>query len=269
MPRIAVIGSCITRDLWPIRGEDAAMPLYISRTSLPSLFAPPLKGFEPAAGLPGDLRRHEHSALLADLQKTAIARLVAHRPTHIILDFIDERFDLLCADSTLISHSAELERSGYRAQPAFQGLRSVSRLSAACERLWLEGLAEFADLLRATRLRDAALILHSARWADTQRLADGRTARVRDVQILTGKPVAIAPYNELLAAQDAALAAQTPNLAVVEAADLRLADATHQWGLSPFHYIPEYYAEIRRQLEALGLEDALSASRGAPSAPVA
>ena len=29
--------------------------------------------------------------------------------------------------------------------------------------------------------------------------------------------------------------------------------ADHEWGLSPFHYVPEYYAEIWRQLEALGV----------------
>ena len=42
MPKVAIIGSCITRDLWPIRGETAEL-LYVSRTSLPSLMAPPLR----------------------------------------------------------------------------------------------------------------------------------------------------------------------------------------------------------------------------------
>ena len=37
MARVAIIGSCITRDLWPILGEAPADLLYISRTSLPSL----------------------------------------------------------------------------------------------------------------------------------------------------------------------------------------------------------------------------------------
>lgn len=269
MPRIAVIGSCISRDLWPIRGGNASGLLYISRTSLPSLLAPPLDGFRPSDRLPGDLRRHEHNALVADLQKTALARLVAFRPTHLIFDFIDERFDLLCADSTLVVRSSELERSGYRAQPAFAGLRAVPRLSAAAERLWLEGLAEFAALLRATPLARARLILHVSRWAETQRLSDGRTAPLRDVERLAGEPVQIADYNDLLARQDAAFARLMPPFARVEAPRLQLADATHRWGISPFHYVPEYYAEIRRQLEALGLEDAFSAEPAAPSVPAA
>ena len=76
MPKIAIVGSCITRDLWPIRGGGAEHLLYVSRTSLPSLFAPAVAGFRPGRGLPGDLHQHEHNALLADLQKTALSRLV-------------------------------------------------------------------------------------------------------------------------------------------------------------------------------------------------
>ena len=77
MPRIAIVGSCITRDLWPIHGGGAERLLYISRTSLPSLLAPAIDGFRAGRTPPGDLHRHEFNALVADLQKTALARLVA------------------------------------------------------------------------------------------------------------------------------------------------------------------------------------------------
>jgi hypothetical protein len=50
-----------------------------------------------------------------------------------------------------------------------------------------------------------------------------------------------------------------PPLARVEAPAHRLADETHRWGLSPFHYVPEYYAEIRRQLEPLGVRQTVPA----------
>ena len=43
-----------------------------------------------------------------------------------------------------------------------------------------------------------------------------------------------------------------PPLHRIEAPEFRLADDTHIWGLSPFHYVPGYYGEIWRQLEALG-----------------
>lgn len=268
-PRIAILGSCITRDLWPIRGGGAENLLYVSRTSFPSLFSPPVWGFEPAEGLPGDLHQHEHSALVADLRKTALARLVAYRPTHLIFDFIDERFDLLATNGALANMSGEMVRSGYMAQPVLAAGRRMSRLSAACERLWMEGAGEFAAVVRATPLRDAVLIHHEARWAEAQRTPEGEILPIENVEIVGGQPAVIADYNALLERQETAFRTVMPPMVRIDAGPFRLADSAHRWGLSPFHYVPEYYDEVRRQLGELGLSGAFTASPAAPSAPAA
>ncbi len=263
MSRVAIVGSCITRDLWRFRGGNgAASPhdlLYVSRTSLPSLFATPLAGFKPAAKPPGGLKPQPHRALIADLSKTALASLVAFRPTHLIFDFIDERFDVLSVGGTLVTDSWELEASGYRRQPALRGARAIPRLSAACERLWLEAAAETAAFVRATPLAEAKLILHSARWATRRRTAQGREAAIGDVEILPGRGADVGAHNDLLARYEAAFAGLMPALSRIEAPDQRLADDAHQWGLSPFHYTPDYYAEIWRQLAGLGVREAVAA----------
>jgi hypothetical protein len=247
------VGSCITRDLWRFRGQAVAELHYISRTSLPSLFAKPVAGFRPAAKPPAGLKPQPHRALVADIGKTALAGLVAYRPSHIIFDFIDERFDLLSAGGSLITHSWELEASGYLKQPALRGARGVPRPSAAAQRLWLEAAAELAAFVRATPLKDATLILHSARWATRQRGAAGRDAPLTDVEILPGVAADIGEHNALLAGYEAAFSDLMPPMAQVEAPDERRADAAHEWGLSPFHYEPAYYAAIWRQLEDLGV----------------
>ena len=267
MWRVAIVGSCITRDLWRFRGgTDAetspspAIPmLYVSRTSLPSLFATPLPGFRPAARPPGTLKAQPHRALIADLEKTALASLVAFQPTHLIFDFIDERFDLLSAGGTLVTDSWELEESGYRRQPALRGARAIPRLSAACDRLWLEAAGEFAALVRATPLSEARLILHAARWADRRRTAGGRQAAVTNLEILPGQAADSGAHNALLARYEAAFTELMPSMSQVAAPGQRLADDDHRWGLSPFHYVPEYYAEIWRQLQVLGLQQAIPA----------
>lgn len=253
MSRVAIVGSCITRDLWRFRGQAVAELHYISRTSLPSLFAKPVAGFRPAAKPPGGLKPQPHRALVADIGKTALAGLVAYRPTHIIFDFIDERFDLLSVGGSLITHSWELEASGYLKQPALRGARTVPRPSAAAQRLWLEAAAELAAFVRATPLKDAALILHSARWAAHRKGPAGRDVALTDVEILPGAPADIAEHNALLAGYEAAFRELMPPMAQVEAPDERRADAAHEWGLSPFHYEPAYYAAIWRQLEDLGV----------------
>jgi hypothetical protein len=258
MSRVAIVGSCITRDVWRFRGGTGAESqpdlLYISRTSLPSLFATPVDGFRPAAEPPGGLRPGPHRALLADLTKTAVAALVAYRPTHLIFDFIDERFDLLSVGSSLVTHSWELEASGYLARPAFRKARAVPRLSAACERLWLEAAGELAALVRATPLAEAQLILHAARWAGRRRTAQGREAPIEGLEILPGQAADLGAHNALLARYEAAFTALMPPMARVEAPAQRLADDAHQWGVSAFHYVPGYYAKIWRQLAGLGVE---------------
>jgi hypothetical protein len=268
MPRVAILGSCITRDLWPVRGSLADV-LYVSRTSLPALFGPPVAGFRPAAEPPGGLRPNPHRALVADLQKTALRRLVAFRPTHLIFDFIDERFDLLFVDGAVATHSWELNASGYLQQAAFRRARTIPRLSGACERLWDRAATDLAALVRATPLKDAQLILHSARWARTSRSPGARAQPLRDVEVLPGRKVDIDAHNALLARYEQRFTALMPRMARVEAPGRRLADQGHQWGLSPFHYVPEYYEAVRDQLQGLGVSFDVSPAPAAPSVPAA
>lgn len=269
MSRIAIVGSCITRDLWPIRGGGAERLLYISRTSFPSLFSQAVADFTPARRPPGDLHNHEHAALVADITKTALSRLLAFRPTHIIFDFIDDRFDLISVGPSIVVRSGEMVRSGYLSRPALRRHRTISRLSSACDRLWAAAAGEFAALVRATPLSRAQLILHSARWATERRDREGRVRAIGGVEIIGGDPADIGDYNDLLMRQEALFEALMPPLARIHAGPFRLADTAHRWGLSPFHYVPEYYDEVRRQLRALGLVDAFSGPTAAPSAPAA
>ena len=253
MSRVAVVGSCITRDLWPVDGPGPDQLLYVSRTSLPSLFAAPVAGFRPQPQPPAPLKRHQHRALVADLSKRALAVLAAYRPTHIIVDFIDERFDLLAVAGTMATRSWELEASGYLAQPALQGARPIPRLTPACERLWRDGLEEFAAFVRATPLRDARLILHEARWAESWVGSDGKLRPFgAEVEIYAGVPADLVRHNALLARYQDAFRNVFADANCV-AAGARIADSANRWGLSPFHYTPDYYTDIWRKLRALGV----------------
>ena len=254
MARVAIVGSCITRDVWRFRGEDSPALLYVCRTSLPSLVAPPVAGFRPAEQPPAGLKPKPHRALVADLRKTALHELVAFQPTHLIFDFIDERFDLLSVGDSLITRTWELETSGYLGQRALAGARPVPRLSPACDRLWLAAAAEFAALVRATPLHRATLILHAAQWATDRRAADGDLQPLEGVELLPGRPADTAAHNALLTAYENAFIRLMPPMSRVAAPDRRVADAGHSWGLSPFHYEKPYYDAIWRQLRGLGVE---------------
>lgn len=250
-PRIAIVGSCVTRDLWPVGEEAPKALLYISRTSLPSLVAPRPAGIALPPDPRGPLKRFQDSALRADIEKTALEALVDFRPTHLLFDFIDERFDLLRSAEGVITRSWELTVSGYLDGPNSGGLDRVPRLSAGCDRLWADALGEMAAAIAATPLRHSRIVLHSSRWAMSYRTADGV---VRDfepvVEIMPGDSAAIEEHNALLARYDSQFLAAFPDAATV-ASKHRLADESHRWGLSPFHYVDAYYRDIRDQLARL------------------
>lgn len=106
--------------------------------------------WSPPRAPPAPLKTQPHNALRADLAKTALSALVAHNPTHIIFDFIDERFDLLAAGDSLATLSWELDVSGYRQQPGLADAWTIRRHSAACERLRAGAAIEMASLLQST-----------------------------------------------------------------------------------------------------------------------
>ena len=249
--RVAILGSCVSRDLWRMAGAPAEGLLYISRTRLPSLFASRPRGLVAPEGPAPGLRPNPAQALQADLTKTGLARLAAFRPEVVILDYIDERFDLLAGAGGVVTASWELETSGWIGLPPLPGLNRVEALGDADATLWRRSLDALATLFApGGALSGARPVLHAARWAGALRTASGRTEALEpDLEITPGRRAPRAAHNARLEGMHAATLAAIPGLEVVKAPEsLVFSDPDHVWGLSPFHYIPDYYAEVWRQL---------------------
>jgi hypothetical protein len=254
--KVAIIGSCITRDIWPILEEPAPELLYLSRTSLPSLVSEPVEGLEPIPDQPqGGISRSQRNSVLADLQKTALDGLAAFQPTHIILDFIDERFDLLQVGRSIITHSWDLQESGYLAQPWAADARRIPRTSEEARALWRSAAPGFVEALRRRGLLTARIVLHEAEWARTYVDTQGRRQDLPDaLQVWEGLPASRTEHNALLADTQARIDALIHGLVRVRADPrFRVADETHRWGLSPFHYVADYYRDVLRQLKTVGI----------------
>lgn len=249
--RVAILGSCVTRDLWRMAGAPADDLLYISRTRLPSLFAARPEGLVLPGAPPPGLRPNPARALRTDLSKTGLAALAGFRPDVVILDYIDERFDLLAGAGGVVTASWELETSGWDALPPLMTLRRLDALGDADATLWRRALDALATLFApGGALSGARPVLHEAAWADALRTPSGRTEPLPpDLEITPGRPASRAAHNARLARMHAATRAAIPGLEVVKAPDsLVFSDPDHVWGLSPFHYVRDYYAEVWRQL---------------------
>lgn len=137
--RVAIYGSCITRDavdLWP---ADWELVHYASRHPLGSLLAPSRATEEDALAAPAGWRRLQH---LNDIDSTALPKMMDSVPELIIWDLVNER------------HGVHVRPDGGRALG--EGIKFTAH---AYKAMWLEGLAAF-DTMRG----EVPVILNAIDW---------------------------------------------------------------------------------------------------------
>jgi len=257
MSRTAIIGTCVTRDIWRELEIPLDEVLYISRTSLASLTSAPIRGVTvPSDPPPIDgIGRHSLRMVAADLEKTALIDLAAFKPTHLIIDLIDERFDLLRQGESIATHTWELACLDLIGKPGLESTQILPRMSDEVDALWRQAVTQIGALLDSPPFADVRVILHHTRWADTYVDRDGQRHDFGDAQgIMPGVPASKAAHNDLLRRYRDLFMQAVPRTRVVQASSrLMVGDAGHIWGLSPFHYVRPYYDDVWRQLRGLGV----------------
>ncbi len=252
-PRVAVVGSCVTRDTWSLAGPPESRPLrYFDRTSLASLTM--AAGCEnPLAPLAAGLN-NQHRHLRAELAKDTLAQLGACQPDLLVLDFIDERFDLLACGAGVANESLELLQSGLLHHPLMAGARRIDRLGEEAWQHWEAGLLRLRQGWQGAGLGACRILLHACLWADEIETPAGRQPLPDACQILPARVTSRAAHNALLRRMHARFAEVFPAATLVAPPPaLRVADAAHRWGPAPFHFVRPYYQSLAAQAAAAGL----------------
>ena len=225
-PKISIHGSCVTRDLAEF--HDYEVLHYQARSSLCTKFGPSI---------------HYDSEKLMNIQSKFQRRMVewdlnkksfsCQNADCIIIDLIDERFDVLTSGSAHATRSQAFFQSGVK--PTMKGdFKRIDRGSEDYFDLFRRGTQEFSKFL------DRPVILHDARWASSY-IREGRIHAFED----QGK---IQFENELLDELTKILSEEIAFESIIDSPTNSIADATHKWGLANFHYIPEYYLALDQQL---------------------
>jgi hypothetical protein len=285
-PRIAVLGSCVTRQAFLHHEGPESWRLerpvhYQARTSFVSLLSPPLEPPEPLLRAIPD--PFEQRAARDDFRRSFWSKLAASQPDLLLLDLVDERFDLLAAAaaadgepryatlSGMIETWDHEQRKRARRQllPRLRrrfakvagvslqrvglqrfGLRRLRRLSLEVNQLWQGAAAGFAERLRSEhpRLRVA---LHLAPLAET--FADGARADPRDRGTWwEQKPQHLAALRTLLSSYGQQLRQFFPEAPVLQPpAELHRMARRHPWGEAPWHYTTDYYRALVRQIRGV------------------
>jgi hypothetical protein len=108
--RVLIIGSCVTRDVFRTFGEGVVISDYFARTSVPSLVSGPFSFDAAQINLASAFQKKN---VVRDMDKSLWGRLERKDYDLVLLDLIDERFDLLRDHGSLITRSNELVASGF------------------------------------------------------------------------------------------------------------------------------------------------------------
>jgi len=229
--RVFILGSCVSRDALESASGKFEITHYIARTSIASI------GMEAVSD--DDVRRRiealqspfQRRMVLNDLDKTTMS-LIAGTPFDLLLlDFVDERFNLVLSGSTFFSMSGELERSGLD----ISGRSVVTPESDVFLVLWLAGLQRPMSSIERSKI-----VLNRVYWAE--HFPDGK-----DVASMGWIRRSNAQLQRLYDAVDKYWL--LPRIDYPP--EVVLADRESRWGIAPYHYTEILYQHTLAELEKI------------------
>ncbi|MPS77570.1 MAG: hypothetical protein E2591_05740 [Achromobacter sp.] len=248
--KVAILGSCVTRDMVEHLPPHVNLVLYFARTSLISLVA---------EGVPVELdqiqgdREFNRKVVQWDMTKVFWEKLEESKPDVLILDFIDERFDLLKKRDAVVTRSTYLSLSGVE-QTLLSDFELVRRQSPAAHELWKVACGQF--LKRVSKVCKN-VILHRSLWARSY-YVDGLVKEFEESERALAKSA-----NAWLDSYYDHFLSECPEAIEIRVEEsLCVSDFAHKWGRDFFHYGKNYYKRLA-ELVTMNLEQDIFVDKAA------
>lgn len=245
LPKIAVIGSCVSRDIFNSQLAPKWRSLYtlqnqFYQSAIVSLMATPIN--DPAI-LFGDIDSHSREITVLDFEKSFIKQLIENPPTHIMIDlFADARFGILeLGDSFVTNNAWKLQESEYYKKLEKPNAVSMQIDDNAYLKLFRDAVSRFKEL-HLRHFPDTRIIINKARAVSlyTTHNKIGRFSQ-RDVDSLNTSWIRLEDaFQEILEGD-----------CITGMSDVLLGDGQHPWGPGPVHYQTSYYSQLQEQLRDL------------------
>lgn len=234
MKSLLISGSCVSRDIFNIlegvKGGDIELLEYFARSSMASAFC------ESAVAAHIDLKKitsnFQRRNVAYDLEKKLASFLRLSSFDLLLIDFIDERFDLyVFDDGSICTLSNEFLSTGFD-KFSSEG-RVVRSGSEEFFQLWEHGWERLVSLLKECRLLERVR-LNRVFWAS-------RTESGTEFGGVFSAET-IARQNDFLRQlYDRASLDLQPSQFLIFDQSVFVGSESHRWGISPFHYTDTYY----------------------------
>ena len=237
--RVAILGSCVTRDLFEFQAgalADYEICFYMARSSVISYMSPPV--VDPSLTVVGDGFEPVRSRW--DLEKKHWLLLERSRPDIVIVDFIDERIGLIRDKGAIVSASGPNIKT-FERRGELEIIRPWSS-DAVALRSW--ALPMFMDKLISICQN---VFIHKAVWAEKY-IANSNVAH----SFFGGEfEKLIELNNSILTSMFSQLDEIVAPVEMIGGMEVGLiAGGSHKWSLCPYHYDGGYYKTVAKQLKA-------------------
>ncbi|MCT1443376.1 DUF6270 domain-containing protein [Corynebacterium glucuronolyticum] len=225
---ILIYGSCVSRDAFAIEGAPNLVG-YFARSSVISAMSPK----DPEliqADLSKNPSKFQRSVVRKDLEKTLVDELRQGKRQILLIDFIDERYDLgFTSRGSAFSISPELVRTGLDVSGFKRVKFGTEEYIALFEEAW-------SKLIKLTE--PSLIVVNKVFWARKdvagKELKDQN--RIREANETLGKIYEI-------------VLRLSPAVHWIEyVKDVLVSDPGHKWGIAPFHFVDRFYEEQLKQV---------------------
>lgn len=236
--KIDILGSCVTRDVFNFT-DKYKIQSYFARTSLASIYSKPIDisidDFELSSVF-------QKRMVYNDLTKHFRKYIKTTTADYLIIDFIDERFGVLKYNDSLITASAEYNKTN------LNSIFKTTRLTQSEKfKVWEMSAIQFIEEV-STYYSSKKVILHKSFYKDKYKDKNGEIIKFEQ---------SYDTHNELLSRYYNFFEKHFTGLNVIELNNQFLASETHRWGLTPYHYEDEYYLQFNKELDKIIIETTL------------
>ncbi|WP_461673515.1 DUF6270 domain-containing protein [Priestia megaterium] len=245
MIKVLILGSCVTRDTFSFFPDQFTVVDYFARSSIISIMSEPLIINESELSLPSAFQR---KMILYDFHKVFLNQILQCEFDLLIIDIIDERFDLLKYNNHYITRSSELVNSKIEQSEKYS-FDVVKRDSKEVYELWkLNCNAFFRYILNHIPADKVILnkVFWSYKYRDEEKLYSFSVEEAKLIET----------HNKILKSYYSIIESQFPQINLINySAEDFIADKNHKWGISPFHYELRHYSDCKNKIKNIWMKN--------------
>lgn len=227
MKNILIFGSCNSRDPFALEEHNNFNLVdYFARSSFASLSGSKIDFELDLSGISSIFQRR---MVIADANKTFLKIIHEKEFDHLVIDFTDDRFDILeLQNYSLITLSAEFRKTLQSNKSLSSKNKIVKAFSEEFFLKWVSGWIALSKILKQTNQLNKVLI-NCINWAKI----DDRGERFPNEEYINQVNIDLNKKYNFLSSQ------LSSNQFIKYPEDLFVAKSNHKWGRTPFHFQKE------------------------------